>query len=230
MMTRQAWMALCATLLLSSAAAFTTSTPLPSSKSTLLNAKRPTESLGKFVASVLLVTMITLPSPVLADEYGVETEAPTLFTGETVMVRSLMYTSFTVMQCTLSHIFFSQICQKRGPLGACLETVPRTAENDNDKASKYFKEPVVRSKMSSDEELDSNALIQKLKQQTEDNREKNELSVKTKTMINDQVCHAFLVWMTLCALIKVCLRSYILTLFSFQLDSLLPLVPLIGVW
>jgi len=91
---------------------------------------------------------------------------------------------------TLTHPkICSQICKKRGPLGACLEQVQRTAENDNDLATKYFKDPVVRSRVS-DEDVqatDANELIQKLRQQTEDNREKNELSVKTQTAINDQV-------------------------------------------
>merc|ERR1719382_604470 len=83
---------------------------------------RPTTSLSASRNDVSTVTtslcsLALLTSPLIqfplhagADEWGRETEAPTLFTGETVM-----------------------ICKKRGPLGACLETTVRTAENDNDK-------------------------------------------------------------------------------------------------
>lgn len=39
------------------------------------------------VSAMLLATMILSPVPAFADEYGVEKEAPTLFTGETVEVR-----------------------------------------------------------------------------------------------------------------------------------------------
>jgi len=45
--------------------------------------------LGQFAASALISVVILLtclPALVSADEYGVETEAPTLFTGESVMV------------------------------------------------------------------------------------------------------------------------------------------------
>lgn len=76
-------------------------------------------------------------------------------------------------------------------MGACVEQVPRTPENDNDKASKYFREPTVKSRAVLSEEdvadTDTNALIQKLRQQTDENREKNEQAVKTQTAINDQV-------------------------------------------
>lgn len=101
---------------------------------------------------------------------------------------------FCVCDCTIHSQSLSQICKKRGPLGACLEQVERTADNDNDKASKYFREPVVKSRITmSDEDVaatDSNELIQKLRQQTLDNKERNELYVKTQTAINDQVCKA----------------------------------------
>mmetsp|Transcript_13699 Transcript_13699/g.29734 ORF Transcript_13699/g.29734 Transcript_13699/m.29734 type:complete len:329 (-) Transcript_13699:250-1236(-) len=105
-----------------------------------------------------------------ADEWGKETEAPTLFTGETVM-----------------------ICKKRGPLGACLETSVRTVQNDNDKALKYFKDPSAEVKkrqermlQSAAEDSEGNALIQKLRKQSEDNKEKNDLAVLQKTLMNDQ--------------------------------------------
>jgi hypothetical protein len=107
-----------------------------------------------------------------ADEYGRESEAPTMFTGENV-----------------------EICVKRGPLGACTKTELRTAENENDKSEKYFRQPTELVKRKDNEarqsataEDEGNELIARLKQQTEDNREKNELLVKQRTMVNDAVC------------------------------------------
>ena len=41
---------------------------------------------AQVVASVALVASLSFVSPVYADEIGVEKDAPTLFTGETVMV------------------------------------------------------------------------------------------------------------------------------------------------
>mmetsp|Transcript_2099 Transcript_2099/g.4075 ORF Transcript_2099/g.4075 Transcript_2099/m.4075 type:complete len:322 (+) Transcript_2099:98-1063(+) len=105
-----------------------------------------------------------------ADEWGKETEAPTLFTGETVM-----------------------ICKKRGPLGACLETTVRTVQNDNDKAIKYFVDPSAKVKerqermLRTEEELsEGNVLITKLRKQSVDNKEKNDNTVRVKTLLNDQ--------------------------------------------
>ena len=102
-----------------------------------------------------------------ADEWGIETEAPTLFTGETTM-----------------------ICKKRGPLGACLETTVRTADNDNDKALKYFKDPApdVKRKQERmltqlDEDSEGNTLIQKLRKQSVDNKDKNDQAVQLKTQV-----------------------------------------------
>lgn len=87
----------------------------------------------------------------------------------------------------------SQICKKRGPLGACTQTVERTAENDNDKASKYFQDPSadVKAKYNTmtrevQSEADGNVLIQKLLQQTEENRDRNDRIVRQKTLLNDQ--------------------------------------------
>lgn len=40
------------------------------------------------MASLMFASVILMGSPVLADEYGVEKEAPTIFTGETVEVRN----------------------------------------------------------------------------------------------------------------------------------------------
>lgn len=122
--------------------------------------------------TILAAPLISLPGGGVAnaDEWGRETEAPTLFTGETVM-----------------------ICKKRGPLGACLETTIRTADNDNDKANKYFKDPSekVKAKQAQmlsrqEEDNEGNALIQKLRKQSEDNKEKNDLIVRQKTLLNDQ--------------------------------------------
>ncbi|KAL7580118.1 hypothetical protein ACA910_012878 [Epithemia clementina (nom. ined.)] len=124
-------------------------------------------TLASDVLTVCLIASVAT-SPAFADEIGVEKDAPTLYTGETV-----------------------EICTKRGPLGACLKTEFRTEENDNDKASKYFsytskalreKNEVLRGSV----EGESNDLIARLKQQTEDNREKNKMAVDIKTFENDQ--------------------------------------------
>ena len=79
-------------------------------------------------------------------------------------------------------------------LGACLETTIRTVDNDNDKANKYFKDPSEKVKAkqaqmlsSQEEDNEGNALIQKLRKQSEDNKEKNDLIVRQKTLLNDQV-------------------------------------------
>jgi hypothetical protein len=77
-------------------------------------------------------------------------------------------------------------------LGKCVTTVRRTPENDNDIALKYFKEPTDLVKQKDQaartaEETEGNVLIQKLKQQSEDNREKNDLIVQQKTFMNDKV-------------------------------------------
>jgi hypothetical protein len=77
-------------------------------------------------------------------------------------------------------------------LGACVKTETRTPENDNDIALKYFKEPtdIVKNKdlaARTAEETEGNTLIQKLKQQSEDNREKNDLIIQQKTFMNDKV-------------------------------------------
>ncbi len=85
------------------------------------------------------------------------------------------------------------ICKKRGPLGACLETTVRTSENDNDKALSYFKDPAPALKMRRQQDIDTlnqesegNELIQKLRRQSVDNKEKNELAVLQKTLMNDR--------------------------------------------
>ena len=75
-----------------------------------------------------------------------------------------------------------------------METEARTVENDNDKSLQYFRDPTeamkkkeseMRSSVTQSEE--GNLLIEKLRRQTEENREKNELLVKQKTLLNDQV-------------------------------------------
>jgi hypothetical protein len=143
--------------------------PSMNSSPSRLQSKKSND-LGKLVASVFLASTIVIGAPAaLADEIGVERDAPTLFTGENVM-----------------------ICKKRGPLGACLESVVRTESNDNDKAKQYFRDPseIVRQKeatlRAAAEETQGNALIEKLRQQTEDNKEKNRLTVERKTFENDQ--------------------------------------------
>jgi hypothetical protein len=128
------------------------------------------ETLRKSSMVVVAATVIlvgSLSSPVFADELGRETEALTFATGENVM-----------------------ICTKRGPLGACLKTELRTAENENDVSEKYFQQPTALVKRKDDaarkaEVTEGNSLIDRLKKQSEDNREKNELLVKQRTMIND---------------------------------------------
>jgi len=119
------------------------------------------------LTSPLHNTFININSVANADEWGIETEAPTLFTGETTM-----------------------ICKKRGPLGACLETTVRTADNDNDKALKYFKDPApdVKRKQERmltqlDEDSEGNTLIQKLRKQSVDNKDKNDQAVQLKTQV-----------------------------------------------
>jgi hypothetical protein len=93
----------------------------------------------------------------------------------------------------LVFILVHQICTKRGPLGACLKTEMRTQENDNDIAKKYFREPAVliqeqKTAVSlSSDDIDGNTLIQKLRQQSIDNKEKNDLYVARKTFEADQV-------------------------------------------
>ena len=136
------------------------------------------DALRTFTATATALTILSLPidtplvsSAARADEWGRETEAPTLFTGETVM-----------------------ICKKRGPLGACIETAVRTAQNDNDKSLEYFKDPSEEVKKrqaisirGAAEENEANELIQKLKKKSEENRERNENEVRVKTLMNDQV-------------------------------------------
>ncbi|VEU40522.1 unnamed protein product [Pseudo-nitzschia multistriata] len=123
--------------------------------------------LGAALGVCLPLALGGAPSASLADEYGRETEAPTLATGE----------SF-------------EICTKRGPLGACQKTEVRTASNDNDKAEKYFRQPteLVRRKDTearTAEATEGNVLIERLKKQSEENSEKNELLVYQRTLLND---------------------------------------------
>ncbi|CAJ1940112.1 unnamed protein product [Cylindrotheca closterium] len=126
------------------------------------------EKWGKAAVAVLATAVVlSTATPSFADEYGRETETDTLFTGETTM-----------------------ICTKRGPLGACLKTVQRTSSNDNDKSDKYFQTPTEMIKRKDlqaqmDSENEGNELIQKLRLQTEANREKNELAVQQRTLLND---------------------------------------------
>lgn len=134
----------------------------------------------KTAALTIITSTILFPGNAFADEYGREVEAPTLFTGETV-----------------------EICTKRGILGKCLDTAQRTAENDNDKAKAYFRdpEPSLKQKYAAAQlqalengetsttsigsNSEGNQLIEKLKQQSLDNKEKNEKSVRAITFQND---------------------------------------------
>jgi hypothetical protein len=73
----------------------------------------------------------------------------------------------------------------------------RTFENENDVSKKYFRDPtlllqqqkmvILQQTMSDMDEVDGNILIQKLRQQSIDNREKNDLYVARKTFEADQV-------------------------------------------
>lgn len=126
----------------------------------------------------IIGSSILFPGGAFADEIGVEKDAPTLFTGET-----------------------TEICVKRGPLGKCTKTEVRTAENDNDKATKYFKDPQANMKEKysaaqlqfiddGDKQKvvlasDGNELIDRLKQQSIDNKERNDKIIRAKTLQND---------------------------------------------
>jgi hypothetical protein len=61
--------------------------PRPTNNNIYSNNKWFQQSLGPQTVGLALAALVFLTtSPALADEYGVETEAPTLFTGETVLV------------------------------------------------------------------------------------------------------------------------------------------------
>lgn len=144
-----------------------------SRKTTELPASRSSTSLDDLriwaAVSLFTVASIIAPASSFADEIGQEREAPTFITGETV-----------------------EICVKRGPLGACQKTELRTESNDNDIASKYFRgsSDLIKQReaaLRAESEDAGNALIQKLRQQTIDNQEKNDLYVARKTFEADQV-------------------------------------------
>lgn len=68
----------------------------------------------------------------------------------------------------------------------------RTLENDNDKAKAYFKDPsdIIKEKqqaMLAEDTGEGNLLIEKLRKQSVDNKEKNDLTVQRRTFENDQV-------------------------------------------
>jgi len=76
-----------------------------------------------------------------------------------------------------------------------LKTEVRTPENDNDKSNKYMQtkveaEEVVRARdqalRAAAAEEEGSVLLEKLRQQTLENREKNERTVRQKTIANDQ--------------------------------------------
>ncbi len=84
-----------------------------------------------------------------------------------------------------------------------METTTRTVDNDNDKANKYFRDPAASTKEKySAAQLqflddgdskktvlasDGNELIERLRQQSVDNKEKNDKIVRAKTLQNDMV-------------------------------------------
>lgn len=121
----------------------------------------------KSIVTVMLSFMFLFPNMCVADEIGRETEAPTLFTGESVM-----------------------ICTKRGPLGACLKTEARTTENDNDKADQYFSKVISEREISSVARgtnvasSEENELLKNLLKQTEENKERNAKLVRQKSIQN----------------------------------------------
>jgi hypothetical protein len=83
--------ALCiSTLTLIGCHGYSTSPPRPFAIGLSSLSSRQKKCLGNSLASALLISSIFVGCPVLADEYGQETEAPTLFTGETVMVSFLI--------------------------------------------------------------------------------------------------------------------------------------------
>mmetsp|Transcript_20310 Transcript_20310/g.41831 ORF Transcript_20310/g.41831 Transcript_20310/m.41831 type:complete len:257 (+) Transcript_20310:109-879(+) len=119
------------------------------------------------VASLAASVAAVSAKAAFADEYGRETEMSFLSTGETV-----------------------EICVKRGPLGRCEKTERRTAENENDKSEKYFRQPTELVKRKDNEartaeSSEGNILIERLKKQSEENSEKNELLVYQRTLMND---------------------------------------------
>jgi hypothetical protein len=73
-----------------------------------------------------------------------------------------------------------------------LQTETRTTDNDNDKSLKYFKDPsdAIKRKdaeMRATQEDEGNLLIEKLRRQSVENKDKNDLIVRQKTLLNDQV-------------------------------------------
>jgi len=133
------------------------------------------------VGSAILAGSMSFSTAAFADELGRSVDAPMLFTGEE-----------------------TQICVKRGPLGACRKTEKRTKENDNDKATKYFNDPELKFQekyraaqlqaiederngvpAAGSADFDGNALVARLKQQTEDNRAKNDAAVRKQTLQNN---------------------------------------------
>jgi transposase len=60
------------------------------------------------MATLALAALVFTASPALADEYGVEREAPTLFTGETILV-SLHFRQHPVKKGSKFALFFNLI-------------------------------------------------------------------------------------------------------------------------
>lgn len=90
-------------------------------------------------------------------------------------------------------------------MGACTKTETRTAENDNDKANAYFRDPGERMKekysaaqlqaIDNGEKAtaiapsEGNELIEKLRQASLDNKDKNDRIIRAKTLQNDLVSY-----------------------------------------
>ena len=82
-------------------------------------------------------------------------------------------------------------------MGACTKTETRTSDNDNDKSNKYFNDPQESlkekysaaqfQKVNQEKEDNANELIAKLKQQSVDNKDKNDKIIRAKTLQNDMV-------------------------------------------
>lgn len=100
MMMRRTTAALLLCLYSTATTAFTPTHYHAKSTTVELNAKNK-HNLSKFMASALVISTLASP-PAMADEYGVETEAPTLFTGETVMVCSCLFVYRVISLCFLT--------------------------------------------------------------------------------------------------------------------------------
>lgn len=90
------WISLQACLLLAPVSAFTpvavTRGPTESTTASQQQQSR-SDSLRTLVASAVLASSLLVGAGAYADELGVEVEAPTMFTGEEIMVRAISWTT-----------------------------------------------------------------------------------------------------------------------------------------